>query len=179
MMMIRKGRRQVPLVNSTSTADISFILLVFFLVITSMDIDKGLLRQLPSAEEGESRDLGDIARENVMSLGITASGEVLRDGEPVDIARLRGMAMDFIVHAPDREQHVIALDVDRAAPYEAYFNVQNELMAAYGILRDGYAVRTFGRAYGLCTREQREKVRAHYPQRIAEVQAAREGEDAE
>ena len=76
-----------------------------------------------------------------------------------------------MANAADRRNHIIMIDVDRRSSYEAYFNVQNEIAAAYNVLRDSYAVKRFGRAYGMCTPEQREKVRAFYPQRITETYA--------
>ncbi len=177
-MIQRHKRRNFPFINTTSTADISFILLVFFLVMTSMDVDKGLLRQLPSAEDSEREEITDIEKHNVMNLRITASGELYEDDNLLEISKLRSRAINFISKEADRKQHVIALDVDRNAPYDAYFNVENELVAAYNILRNSYARKTFGRNYALCTPEQREKVRAYYPQRIAEMKTTQAKEDA-
>ena len=64
------------------------------------------------------------------------------------------------------------LDVARTASYDTYFNVQNEIVAAYRILRDRYARKAYGKAYALCTPEQREAVRSVYPQRVTETTTA-------
>ncbi len=168
MILKHKGRK-LPGINTTSTADISFILLVSFLVMTSMDVDKGLMRQLPSPETTEQQNITDIEKRNVMSLRITSSGELLEDDKPLDIDNLRSKAINFIYKVSDRKHHVITLDVSSKAPYDVYFNVQNELAAAYNILRNSHARNTFGKDYALCTPEQREQVRAYYPQRIAET----------
>ena len=82
--------------------------------------------------------------------------------------------MSFVSHATDRRNHVIALDIDRKASYETYFTVQNEIVAAYNELRNGYAIKRYGHAYAACTPEQRAAVRAYYPQRITETPATTE-----
>ncbi len=175
--MIKKDSRHIiPLINTTSTSDISFILLVSFLLMTSMDVDKGLLRQLPSSQENDRQDIEDVKKENVMSLEITSFGDVLLDGKNIDVLTLRSKAMDFISHHKDRKSHIIALEVNRSAPYEAYFNVQNELIAAYNTLRNNYALKNYGKDYALCSSEERETIRRLYPQRIAEIEAKEEKE---
>ena len=138
----------MPQLNTTSTADISFILLVFFLIMTSMDADKGLL-----------------------SLAITADNRLMADGKPLGLGDARRRVMSFVAHSADRSNHIIALEVDRQASYDVYFSLQNEIVAAYNELRNGYAVRKYGRPYAQCTPEQRAEVRDYYPQRITETSA--------
>lgn len=175
-MFQRYNKRTITPINTTSTADISFILLVFFLVMTSMDIDKGLSRQLPPIDNSNTQDVADIQKDNLLELKIMPTGQLLADDKPLDKDKLRAHVMKFITNAPDRSRHVIALDVDRDAPYESYFKVQNEIAAAYNTLRDRYALRTYGQAYAQCTAKQREAVRKYYPQRIAETSSdAEEG----
>lgn len=170
-MILRHGKRNVPQLNTTSTADISFILLVFFLVMTSMDVDKGLQRQLPPPDDKDRQEVTDVSKGNVMTLQLTASGQLIADGEPLGVEELRSRIMVFVGKTADRQHHIINLCVDRKAAYDFYFNVQNEIMAAYNALRDGYALKTYGRVYARCTAEQREAVRAYYPQRITETSA--------
>ncbi len=170
-MILRHTKRSVPQINTTSTADISFILLVFFLVMTSMDVDKGLMRTLPPVDADDRQEAVDVAKSNVLSIEITAGDGLLVDGRPLAVDRLRGRVASFVAGAADRRRHVILLDVDRRASYDSYFNVQNEIVAAYNALRDSYAVRHYGRRYAACTPEQREAVRACYPQRITETSA--------
>ena len=170
-MILHRDKRTVPQLNTTSTADISFILLVFFLIMTSMDADKGLTRMLPPLENEDRREMTEIEKSNVLSLQITADSRLLADGKPLELAQLRKRVAAFVANAADRRNHIIMIDVDRRSSYEAYFNVQNEIAAAYNVLRDSYAVKRFGSTYGMCTPEQREKVRAFYPQRITETYA--------
>ena len=171
-MILRHNKREVPQLNTTSTADISFILLVFFLIMTSMDVDKGLQRQLPPADRDKIEEVADISRGNMLDLQLTSTNMLIVDGKPFDVSRLRSRVMSFVGKTADRQRHIISVTVDRKTSYNLYFNVQNEIMAAYNTLRNRYALKTYGREYERCTPEQREKIRAYYPQRIAETTVA-------
>ena len=174
-MILRREKRTVPQLNTTSTADISFILLVFFLVMTSMDVDKGLQRMLPPADDA-TEQVTDVSRSNVLQLEITPESRLLADGEALDVSRLRSRVVAFVGNEGSARSRLIMLDVARSASYDAYFNVQNEIVVAYRLLRDSYSKRVYGKAYVLCTPEQREAVRSVYPQRITEtILGGREG----
>jgi len=173
-MILRHDKRTVPQLNTTSTADISFILLVFFLVMTSMDVDKGLQRQLPPMENKPQEESVEISKSNLLELKITAANKLFVDGKPMDVSRLRRYVVRFISQKAAPQRHIISLDVDRKASYDAYFNVQNEIVAAYNQLRDHYALKTYNKVYARCTAEQRKKVRQQYPQRIAETSSSAE-----
>ena len=77
----------VPGLNTTSTADISFMLLIFFLVTTSMDVDKGLSRQLPPPELKKESEQTNVSKSNLMTLQITSDNRLLVDDQPADIYR--------------------------------------------------------------------------------------------
>ena len=175
-MILQHNRRTVPQLNTTSTADISFILLVFFLIMTSMDTDKGLTRMLPPINDENRQEATDIENRNVMSLQLTAADGLTINGKQEDISRLRQKVMTFVGTTADRQQHIITLEIDRRASYEAYFNIQNEIMAAYHALRDSYAIKTYGHSYDTCSPEQRDAVRSYYPQRITETTIGSEEE---
>ena len=176
--MFRHSRRTVPELNTTSTADISFILLVFFLVITSMDVDKGLSRRLPPIDNKAATEVTDVSKSNALALRLTADGKLEADGKPADINELRARVVSFVSGKANPARHIITLDVDRRADYEAYFNIQNEITAAYRELRDGYARRKFGRSYEECTPDERDRARAFYPQHLTEnVSGEQEGGD--
>lgn len=173
-MILHRDRRTVPQLNTTSTADISFILLVFFLIMTSMDADKGLQRMLPPLADETRQEAVDVERGNVLSFAITADNRLLADGKAISIGDVRSRVMSFVGQSADRGRHVIVLDIDRRASYDVYFNLQNEIVAAYNGLRNGYAVKKYGRPYAQCTPGQRAEVRAYYPQRITETTAGAE-----
>lgn len=167
-MIFKHSRRTVPELNTTSTADISFILLVFFLVITSMDVDKGLSRRLSPIDDKEQAEAPDVSKSNVLALRLTANDTLTLNGKPFNTSELRARVERFVSKEASPQRHVITLEVSRAASYDAYFNIQNEITAAYRELRDGYARQHFGRSYEACSPEDREKARAAYPQRLAE-----------
>ena len=144
-MILHRDRRTVPQLNTTSTADISFILLVFFLIMTSMDADKGLQRMLPPLADETQQVAADVERSNVLSLAITADNRLRADGKAIGVGDVRSRVMAFVGRLADRSKHVIALDVDRRASYDVYFNVQNEIVAAYNELRNSYSERLCSR----------------------------------
>jgi biopolymer transport protein ExbD len=190
-----KKKRKVPGLNASSTADISFILLIFFLITTSMDTDMGLARRLPQPPEDEEvKQELKIKERNVMEVRINAQGFLwVKDGTAssyVDIRELRGRAKQFITNEnnlsilPEKhpinipllgtcyltDKHVISVQTDRGTPYNMYFQVQNELVAAYNELRDELSKQKFGRIYEALNDEQKVAIRTYYPQKISEAE---------
>jgi biopolymer transport protein ExbD len=190
-----KKKRKVPGLNASSTADISFILLIFFLITTSMDTDMGLARRLPQPPEDEEvKQEVKIKERNVMEVRINAQGFLwVKDGTAssyVDIRELRGRAKQFIKNEsnlsilPEKhpinipllggcmltDKHVISVQTDRGTPYNMYFQVQNELVAAYNELRDELSKQRFGRIYNALSDEQKVAIRTYYPQKISEAE---------
>ena len=167
--MFKRKKRQVPSLNTTSTADISFMLLILFLVTSSMDVDKGLSRQLPPITPDEQQEVTDIDECNALQLHILANGTLTCNGEQLPMSQLQQRVQTFVGTEADRQRHVIQLEADREASYETYFEVQNAIVAAYHQLRDQQARRQYGRSLARCTAEQQQALRDYYPQRIAEV----------
>ena len=165
-MIFRRKRREVPGLNTTSTADISFMLLVFFLVTTSMDADKGMNRQLPPKQD-EKQEMMDVDRSKVMSLALSEEGLLTIDEKIADIDKIRRQLKEFIVSAGP--SHIIELKTDRKCDYDTYFHLQNEIVRSYREIRDAAAKQQFGKPYGKCTAEQREQIAEKYPQRVQEV----------
>ena len=92
-MIKRNKRRLVPSLNTTSTADISFMLLIFFLVTTSMDLDKGLRRVLPPVDNQQQQQETNIDKDKLMAITITDADSAFVDGKPLEMkasARLCG-----------------------------------------------------------------------------------------
>ena len=131
--MFRKRKRIVPQLNTSSTADISFMLLILFLVTTSMDTDKGLTRELPPVTPDDHQPT-EIVEGMVLRLSLDGEGKLTCDDKPMAVGQLRSRIVDFVEKRG--KQHVIQLQSDRKAQYDAYFKVQNEIVAAYRTLRD-------------------------------------------
>jgi biopolymer transport protein ExbD len=164
-MFRKRYRQQIPELNTTSTADISFMLLIFFLVTSSMDTEKGLLRQMAPPPQQEEQ-LTDINRDCVLQVELDASDQLTCNGKvvtPQELAdEVRRMA------SVNREGHVVAVKADRQTSYEAYFQMQNAIVGAYASLRENYARRHFGKHYMACNSEERMVVNDYYPLRISE-----------
>ncbi|MBP3553188.1 MAG: biopolymer transporter ExbD [Bacteroidaceae bacterium] len=185
------GKREVPELNSSSTADISFILLIFFLTTTSMDTDKGLARRLPPPpEDNMEQEDTKVKERNVLQVRINAMDELMIGSDMADVSEIRARAKEFIdnpenlPNLPDKspreidllgtvyitDRHVISLQSDRGTSYSKYFEVQNELVAAYNELRDELARRKFGKPYLQLSEEQALAVRSYYPMKISEAE---------
>lgn len=198
-----KTKKKMPGLNTTSTADISFMLLIFFLVTTSMDTDMGLARRLPKPPDPEQEDATmDIKARNILYVRINAAGqlwvedEVNGPGYP-DIRELRPRVKEFVKNEqnlsrwPEKhvknidllgqcfvtDKHVISVQTDRGTPYNMYFQVQNELVAAYNELRNELAKQKFGREYQNLKDEEKLAIRQYYPQNISEAEPKKYGGD--
>src|SRR6056297_1831948 len=150
--------KKVPEFNAAPMADIAFLLLIFFLVATTMDIDTGLTRKLPPLPEDEQQQQDDkqIKERNVIEVLINSSDQLLVEGEPMRISNLRESAKEFIANPENKDNlpeltekefpeigvmtvpknHIISLQNDRGTSYEMYLHVQNELVAAYNEIRN-------------------------------------------
>jgi len=195
--MARK-KRKVPQMNATSSADIAFMLLLFFLLTTSMDTDQGLARKLPPPpDKNASVDTEIKVRErNVLKININSYNQILCGGDYIDISQLRQRAKEFILnenndeHMPEKvteevqpfgsmtftKFHVISLQNDRGTLYQAYVDVQNELAAAYNELRDALSQRQWGKRFADLNEDQQTAVQVIYPQKISEAEPKNYGD---
>lgn len=173
-MKIRRRRHTNFGLNTTSTADISFMLLIFFLVTTSMDSDKGLGRQLPPMDEDRQEEVKDVDRRLIMTLHLMAGGRLTANDKPAECdAALRKELRHFIIEKGRR--HIIELQVDRDADYDSYFRLQNQIVRAYTELRNAAAKKKYGVPYGDCDEERKQAIAEAYPQRIQEITNAGTG----
>uniref|UniRef100_A0AB33JDU8 Biopolymer transporter ExbD n=1 Tax=Prevotella sp. GTC17260 TaxID=3236796 RepID=A0AB33JDU8_9BACT len=172
--MFSHRKHKVPELNTTSTADISFMLLIFFLVASSMDVSKGISHILPPMDKQTETIETSVDSKTLMALKVTAASQLLIDGKPADVGTLRQRVGDFLTTR--KQKHLISLDVDPAANYNIYFNIQNELVAAYRIWRNRAAWRMYKKSYGQCSAEQKTQIRTLCPQRIVETEHAANAE---
>ena len=165
-MLFRRRHKEIPELNTTSTADISFMLLVFFLVTSSMDSDKGLGRKLPPVDE-QQQEQRDIHRSDVLQITIDAHDLLFCDDQPVTHAELQQQVERFVA-SRQTDRHMIAVQTDRKTSYHAYFEMQNSVVAAYRTLRDKMARQQYGHPFSQCTQAEYDAIMARYPQRISE-----------
>ena len=165
-MFRRRHSEPVQELNTSSTADISFMLLIFFLVTSSMDTDKGLMRQLPPLPDEKQQPM-DVKQDHVMIIRLDAKDNLSLDGTLLSDIQLTEELKHRI--EADRLEHVISIETCRETSYEAYFHVQNAVVRAYGSLRDARARQLCGKPYSRCSADEREDVDHYYPQRISEA----------
>ena len=165
-MFLRRRHRDVPELNTTSTADISFMLLVFFLVTSSMDTDRGLGRKLPPMDE-QQQEQQDISRSNVLKIRLDEHDALYCDEQAVSLTELQQQVEAFVA-SRQTDRHIIAVETDRQTSYNAYFEMQNAVVAAYRALRDQMARQRYGHPFSQCTQEERDVIVHRYPQRISE-----------
>lgn len=204
-----KKKRKVPGLNGSSLADISFILLIFFLITTSMDTDTGLVRRLPPPPDpNQMEDDVKVKGRNVLVVQVNMNNEIMyyygdeskrvtRTG--VQVSELREIAKEFIANPenkpnmpefhpadpplpilgahPVTKNHIISVQTDRSTNYDVYFQIQNELMAAYNELRDELSREKFGKPYKFLEPESDEElaVRGVYPLKISEAEPKKYG----
>ena len=160
-------RKGAPEVNAGSMADIAFLLLIFFLVTTTIETDAGLDRMLPPIEPPDTDVI--IKQKNIFVVNINKYGQLLVEEQLMDIRDLRAAAIAFLDNGgsptgtPDYcnyckgkrdekssdspQKAIISLKNDRETNYSTYITVQNELVAAYNDLRNREAKRLYGRDF--------------------------------
>ena len=187
--------RKTPEINASSMADVAFLLLIFFLVATTMDIDSGLNRVLPPWSD-KQQDAPDIKERNLMFVHVNKYDQIAVQGEVIDITMLKDRAKEFVLNRaddknmPEKEtkeialigkypvsKGVISLQNDRATSYEMYIKVQNELTRAFNEIRDELSTAHFGRAFAELEKQQQDAIVAAVPLKISEAEPQNIKED--
>ncbi len=185
------AKRETPEVNSGSLADIAFLLLIYWLLTTTMDVDTGIARQLPPIPEKSDITEVDINKRNIFIVLINSENVLRVNGKERKIEELRELTKEFVKSNPDDPsmpelesvyieqlnkrvdvgKGVISLQNDRGPSYGTYIMVQNELVAAVNELRDEAAYEYFGKkSFDNLSDDQKEAVRKIVPQRISEAE---------
>ena len=161
------ARRSSQEVNAGSMADIAFLLLIFFLVTTTIETDSGINRKLPPMDE--MIDPPIIKERNIFTVVVNKNNQLLVEEKPMDISNIRSAAIEFLDNGAGQgeeacsyckgnrdpsssdnpEKAIISLKNDRETSYKVYIAVQNELVAAYNDLRNREFERLFGTELGI------------------------------
>lgn len=180
--------KPTPEINAGSMADIAFLLLIFFLVTTSMDVDKGIQRLLPPMpDENQKVEAEQINKRNIMVVLINRSDRLFAGGQPMETYMLKDKVKEFITNPanlpnlPEKREKdiegfgpymvsraVVSLQNDRGTSYAAYIQVQNEIMKAFNEVRDEFAMQHWGKEYAALDETQRKIAREAIPQNISE-----------
>tara|TARA_R110002050_G_scaffold57866_4_gene130170 strand:- start:13855 stop:14460 length:606 start_codon:yes stop_codon:yes gene_type:complete len=149
------SKRAAPEVNAGSMADIAFLLLIFFLVTTTIEKDSGINRKLPPIDDSEQDVI--IKQKNIFTVLLNKNDQLLVEDEQMELKDLRKAAVEFLDNNGDGScgfcegkknssssdnptKAIISLANDRETSYSAYISVQNELVAAYNVLRNKRAL---------------------------------------
>lgn len=182
--------KKTPEINSSSTADIAFLLLCYFLMTTTMDQDSGLQRRLPQMPDPNQKVQDQkINRRNIILVKINSMDGLYAGNEAMDVSQLKDKIKEFLTNPanlstlPEKEvkeiegfgpcevsKGVISLQNDRGTSYQAYIAVQNELVKAINELRDEFAVAHYGKVYARLDDDQQKIVRNAVPQNISEAE---------
>ena len=186
-----RNKKAIPEINAGSMADIAFLLLIFYLVTTTMDTDKGINRMLPPYDEELIDDPPPIKERNIFTVLVNSSDQLLVEDDYLQISELRAKAMEFIDNNGDGsceycegynistssdnpDKAVVSLQNDRGTSYGMYVKVQNELVAAYEDLRERFAQEKYGRSYRSMDDEADadilKEIKLAYPQKISEAE---------
>lgn len=140
-------------INASSMADIAFLLLIFFLVTTTIVEDKGITVKLPPWSNEPPPEI-KLKSRNVFPVLVNAENKLLVRGQEMKIEDLREFAKEFIANPNQRpnlaekpNKALISLKNDRGTSYKAYLEVYNELKGAYNELWEELSQRKFGRSY--------------------------------
>ncbi|MFY9242886.1 MAG: biopolymer transporter ExbD [Polaribacter sp.] len=161
------SRKESPEINAGSMADIAFLLLIFFLVTTTMDVESGIYRKI--AEKPEDNSIIDIKEKNILEVNINFKNELFVDGKTLSIKDLKQIGIDFIDNGgglginnkpcswcegsrnPSSSDHpskaFISIKTDRNTNYETYITVLDNLNSSYTFLRNKLAVKLYNRNY--------------------------------
>ena len=182
--------KKTPEINSSSTADIAFLLLCYFLMTTTMNQDMGLNRRLPPMpDKNQKVEDQKVNRRNIIIVKINSADRLLAGSEPIHVSQLRDKVKEFLSNPannpelPEKQEidiegygpfmvskGVISLQNDRGTSYQAYIAVQNELVGAINELRDEWSMSNFGKKYAQLDEEKQAIVRKAIPQNISEAE---------
>lgn len=189
------SKRKTPGLNTSSMSDISFLLLAFFLMVSSINSDMGLARRLPPPLP-PNQTPPDVKERNIFVVKINSKDRVLFNGEIGDVSMLKDRAKEFLgnpnndPNLPEKQdvfiagfggtypvsKGMISLQNDRGTSYDMYFRVNNELAAAINEMRDELSNEKFQKGYADITEDQRKAIDQAIPIAISEAEPAKIGE---
>ena len=184
------AKRKTPGLNTQSTADIAFLLLCYFLMVSTMDQQSGLQRRLPPMPTNEQKQEDTkVNKRNIIIVKINSSDRLFAGDQLLDVSQLKDKIKEFITNPnddpnlPEREKKVIegfgeypvskgiiSLQNDRGTSYKAYIAVQNELVKAVNEVRNDFCRQHFGKVFNACNETQQKIAKDAIPQNISEAE---------
>ena len=187
-------KKNIPEINASSQADIAFTVLIFFLVVSTMDVDTGIVRMLPPmADPNVKQEDIKVKERNLLLVFVSGSGNIMAGGKVVTLEALRAKAKEFILNPtndktlPEKKDEkidmpdgskwtypvsegVISLQNTRDTSYERYIEVQNALTRAYNEVRDDLSMQKFGKSFDDLNDAERKVITKAIPMKISEAE---------
>lgn len=188
------GKKKTPGINSSSTADIAFLLLCYFLMTTTMGSQTGLQRRLPPMPDpNQKQEDTKINRRNIIIVKINSADRLFAGSDPMDVSQLKDKIKEFLTNPTDDpslpektlqdienyplnggkalvSKGVISLQNDRGTSYHAYIAVQNELVKAVNELRNQKSFEVYGKKYSKLSEDEQAVIKKVVPQNISEAE---------
>ena len=186
--------KKIPEINASSQADIAFTVLIFFLVVSTMDIDTGIVRMLPPmADPNVKQEDIKVKERNLLLVFVSGSGNIMAGGKVIALEALKDKAKEFILNPLDDKdlpekketeiempdgskwvypvsEGVISLQNTRDTSYQVYIKVQNELTRAFNEVRDEVAMSKFGKEFSDLDDAERKVITKAIPMKISEAE---------
>ena len=168
-MSDKKTRRDSPAVNAGSMADIAFLLLIFFLVTTTIAEDKGVLVKLPEWTDDPLEQ--QVPDNNVLTVLINSADDLLVEDREVRVGQIPDLLRDHVI-SPLRKptNAVVSLTHDRGTSYATYLQVYDALKAGYRSLWDDKSNERFGKVYAHLSQAEQKSIRTEIPMIISEAE---------
>ena len=188
------SKKNIPEINASSQADIAFTVLIFFLVVSTMDIDTGIVRMLPPmADPNVKQEDIKVKERNLLLVFVAGSGNIMAGGKVISLDALKEKAKEFILNPLDDKdlpekkptdiempdgskwtypvsEGVISLQNTRDTSYQRYIQVQNELTRAFNEVRDEVAMAKFGKKFADLEEAERKVITKAIPMKISEAE---------
>lgn len=192
-------KKNIPEINASSQADIAFTVLIFFLVVSTMDIDTGIVRVLPPmADPNVKQEDIKVKERNLLLVFVSGSGNIMAGGKVISLNALKDKAKEFILNPLDDKdlpekkvteiempdgskwsypvsEGVISLQNTRDTSYQVYIQVQNELTRAFNEVRDEVAMSKFGKKFADLDEAERKVITKAIPMKISEAEPRKMG----
>ncbi|TVR18313.1 MAG: biopolymer transporter ExbD [Balneolaceae bacterium] len=173
-MLNRKRKRESGDIDGSSLADIAFLLLIFFLVVTTIDVDTGIGLVLPPIPD--DIEPPPVRERNLMNILVNERGMVLINEQPAAIATVRERVKEFISNrgvdpelSESPDDAIVSIKTDRRTPYNIYIDMLDEVMGAYEELRHAASMERFGVPFSSLSQgsERRAEIQEMYPKKIS------------
>ena len=168
-----RRRRKMPALNAGSMADIAFLLLIFFLVVTTIAEDKGIPVILPEYYDGPK---GRVIDRDVLNIIINADDQLLVESQLTEEALLKEIVIEFVTNPklePDKprstEKAIISLQNDVNTSYEKYVRIYSYIHEAYSVMRNAFAQKLYASDYAQLSIKQKNTVLKEYPLKLSEA----------